>query len=131
MSSGASPAWCGEGDSLVLADHPSSDGVTIKTPYSVDVLLQSRTTSFPTGLVKTESAFVVRSIEPDLGRWSLVVAVISVYAYPFFGLLRPDLSPWGYGNRCLLVALFCLIVRRANLEVATRRLLHQQVKIPG
>ena len=29
-----------------------------------------------------------------------------------------------------LVALCCLIVRRTNLEVATKSLLHQQVKIP-
>ena len=60
-----------------------------------------------------------------------MVAVISVDAYPFFSFLRPDLSPGGYGNRCFLVALCRLIVRRPNLEVATKRLLHQQVKIPG
>ena len=40
-------------------------------------------TSFPIGLVKTESGFIVRSIETDLGRWTLVVALISVDAYPF------------------------------------------------
>ena len=45
----------------------------------------------------------------------------------FFGFLKPDLSPWGYRNRCFLVALCCLIVRRPNLKVATKRLLHQQV----
>ena len=28
-----------EGGSLALVGHPSSDGVTIQTPYSVDVLL--------------------------------------------------------------------------------------------
>ena len=61
-----------------------------------------------------------------------MVAVIGVGAYPFFfGFLRPDLSPLGYGNRCFLVALCHLIVRRPNLEVATKQLLHQQVKIPG
>ena len=49
----------------------------------------------------------------------------------FFGFLRPNLSPWGYVNRFFLVALCCLIVRRMNLEVATKRLLHQLVKIPG
>ena len=32
----------------------------------------------------------------------------------FFGFLRPDLSPWGYWNRCFLVALCRLIVRRPN-----------------
>ena len=32
-------SW-GEGTSLVLVGHPSSDGVTIKMPYGVDVLHQ-------------------------------------------------------------------------------------------
>ena len=55
---------------------------------------QPRTPSFFIGLVKTESDFIVRSVETGLGRWMLVVAVISVDAYPFFfGFLRPDLSP--------------------------------------
>ena len=48
-----------------------------------------------------------------------MVAVISVDVFSFFGFLRPDLSPSGYRNRCFLVALCCLIVRRPNLEVAT------------
>ena len=39
--------------------------------------------SFPIGLFKTESGFIVRSVEIGLGRWTLVVAVISVDAYPF------------------------------------------------
>ena len=51
------------------------------------------TPSFPIGLVKTESGFIVRSVETGLGRWTLVVAVISVDAYPFFGFVRPNLSP--------------------------------------
>ena len=120
------------GASLVLVGHPYSDGVTIKMPYRVDDLHRFDlpcTPSFPIGLVKTEPGFIVRSVETGLGRWTLVVAVISVDAYPFFGFLRPDLSPWGYGNGCFLVALCHLIVRRQNWEVATRRLLHQQVKI--
>ena len=41
---------------------------------------QIRTPSFPIGLVKTESAFILRSVETGLGRWTLV---ISVDAYPF------------------------------------------------
>ena len=90
---------------------------------------QLRTPFFSIGLVKTEPGFIVRSDETGLGRWTLVVAVISVDAYPFFGFLRPDLSPSGYWNRCFLVALCRLIVRRPNLEVVTKRLLHQQVKI--
>ena len=34
-------------------------------------------------LVKTDSDFIVRSVETGVGRWMLVVAVISVNAYPF------------------------------------------------
>ena len=36
------------------------------------------TTAFPIGLVKTESSFIARSDETGLGRWTLMVAVISV-----------------------------------------------------
>ena len=39
MLSRASLTSWGEGASLSLDDHPSGDGVTIKIPYSVDVLL--------------------------------------------------------------------------------------------
>ena len=92
---------------------------------------QPRAPSFPIGLVKTESDFIVRSVDTHLRRWTLVAAVIIVDVYSIFGFLRPDLSPWGYRNRCFLVALCCLIVRRPNLEVSTKRRLHQQVKIPG
>ena len=46
----------------------------------------------------------------------------------FFGFLRPDLSPWQYSNTCFLAPLCYVIVRRPNLEVATKRLLHQQIK---
>ena len=60
-----------------------------------------------------------------------MVAVISVDAYLFFVFLRPDLLPCGYGNRCFLVEPCCLTVRAQNLEVATKRLFHQQVKIQG
>ena len=41
------------------------------------------TPPFPIGLVKTESGFIVRSVDTGLGRSTLVVAVISVDAYPF------------------------------------------------
>ena len=44
---------------------------------------QFRTPSLPIGLVKTESGFIVRSVETGLGRLALVVAVISVDAYTF------------------------------------------------
>ena len=39
VSSGVSLTSWGEGVSSVLVGHPSSDGVTIKIPYGVDVLL--------------------------------------------------------------------------------------------
>ena len=45
---------------------------------------QLRTPSFPIGLVKTESGFIARSVEAGLGRWMLVVAVISADAYPYW-----------------------------------------------
>ena len=60
-----------------------------------------------------------------------MVAVNSVVAYPFSGFPKPDLSPGGYRNKCFLVALCRLIVRRLNLEVTTKRLLDQQVKMLG
>ena len=69
MSSGSSLTSRGEGASLALVGHPSSDGVTIKMPYGVDVFIdQLCTPSFPIGLVKTESGFNVRSVETGLGR---------------------------------------------------------------
>ena len=74
------------------------------------LIVQLCTQSFPIGLLKTESGFIFRSVETGLGRWTLVVAVISVDAYPFFGFLRPDVSPCRYGNRCFLVALCCGVV---------------------
>ena len=39
VSSGVSLTLWGEGVSLALFDHPSSDGIAIKIPYRVDVLL--------------------------------------------------------------------------------------------
>ena len=53
---------------------------------------QLRTPSYPIGLVKTESDFIVRKVETGLERnaggscdWCLYLS--------FFGFLRPDLSP--------------------------------------
>ena len=48
--------------------------------YYID---QPHTPFFPVGLVKTESDFIVRSVETGLGISVLVVAVISVDTYPF------------------------------------------------
>ena len=60
-----------------------------------------------------------------------MVAVISVDAYSFltFSNLTCDLQDMGISN--FLVALCCVIVKRPNLEVVTKRVLHQQVKILG
>ena len=44
---------------------------------------QLRFPSFPIGLGKTESSFIIRSAESGLGRKTLVGAVISVDAYNF------------------------------------------------
>ena len=95
-----------------------------------DYIDQSCTPSFPIGLVKTESDFIVRSVETDLGRGTLVVAAISVDAYPFLALsnLTCHLNDKGIG--VFWFAMCRQIVRRPNLEVVTKRLLHQQVKIP-
>ena len=60
---------------------------------------QLHTPSFPIGLVKTESGFIARSVETDLGIWMLVVAVISVDVYPFcaFSDLTCHLEDTGIG----------------------------------
>ena len=62
--SGDSLTSWGEGASLALVGQPSSDSATIKMFY-ID---QFHTSSFPIGLVKTESGFIVRSVETGLGR---------------------------------------------------------------
>ena len=98
LSSKTLKYWVGvqQGQSYLMGEkvpigHPSSDGVTIKITYGVDVLLHRQASHpIPIGLVKTESNFIVRSFETDLGRWMLVVAVINVDAYPFFAF--SDLS---------------------------------------
>ena len=54
--------------------------------YYID---QPRTPSFSIGLVKTESDFIVGSVETGFGRRTLVVAVFSVDVYLF--LAFPDL----------------------------------------
>ena len=60
---------------------------------------QFRTLSFPIWLVKTKSGFIVRSVDTGLERWTLVVAAISVDAYPFlaFSDLTCDLEDTGTG----------------------------------
>ena len=70
MSSRVSLTSWGEGASLALVGHPSSDGIMIKIPYGVDVLLRQPALhpSLPIGLVKTKSDFIVRPVEIGLGR---------------------------------------------------------------
>ena len=69
VSSRVSLTPWGEGASLALVGHPSSDGVTIKMPYEVDILHRPASHPiFPIGLVKIESGFIVRSVETGLGR---------------------------------------------------------------
>ena len=65
--------------------------------YNID---QSSTPPIPIGLIKTEFDLIVRSVEIDLVRWTLVVAVISVDAYPFltFSDLTCHLEDTGIGN---------------------------------
>ena len=59
-----------------------------------------------------------------------MVTVISVDAYPF--LAFSDLICHLEGTGIGAFWLHCrLIERRLKLEIATKRLLHQQVKIPG
>ena len=64
--------------------------------YYID---QPRTQSFLIELVKTESDFILGSFKTGLGRWTLVVAVINVDAYPFlaFSDLTSHLQDTGIG----------------------------------
>ena len=61
----------------------------------------------------------------------MVVAVISIDAYLFLAFSDLTCHVEDTGIRFFLVALCGLIVRRLNLEVATKRLLHQQEKYWG
>ena len=100
MSSRPSLTSWGTGAPLVLVGRSFSSGVTIKMPYGIDFHIdQLYTPSFPIGLVKTESVIIARSAETGLGIRMLVVAVISVDAYPFlaFSDLTCHLENTGIG----------------------------------
>ena len=58
----------------------------------------------------------------------LVANLVSADAFPFFAFSHLTCHLSDAGNRCFLVVLCYWIVRRLNLEVATKRLLYQQVK---
>ena len=82
---------------LALAGHPfiTKKCLMVKMFY-ID---QLHTPSFPTELVKTGSGFIVKSVETGLTRRTLVLAVISVDAYPFlaFSHLMCYLGDTGIG----------------------------------
>ena len=67
---GVSLTSCGEGAYLALVGHTFSDVITIKIPYGVDFLLYRPISQpiFSIELVKTRSAFIVRSVETGVGR---------------------------------------------------------------
>ena len=110
VSSWVSLTSWGEGASLALVGNPSIDGATIKMLYGVDVLdWPALHPIFPNGLVKIESGFIVRSVET-------------------FSDLTCHLEDTGIGFWLHYVC--HQRVRRPNLDVATKRFLHQQVKIP-
>ena len=58
----------GKGASLALVGHPFSDRVTINQSTNLITIDQPCTPPFPTGLVNTESDFIVRSVKTGLGR---------------------------------------------------------------
>ena len=64
------------------------------------------TPAFSIGFVKTKSDFIVGLFVTSLGKWSLVVAVISVDAYPFlaFWVLTCHLEDTGIGVFWLHIA---------------------------
>ena len=64
---------------------------------------QLYTPSFPIVLVKTKSDCIVGSAETGLGRLMLVVAVISVDAYPFLAFSELTCHPEDTG-----IDVFCL-----------------------
>ena len=70
VSSGVSLTSWGESASLALVGNSSSDGITIKIPYGLKFYCNDQpcTPSFPVGLVKTKSNFIVRSIQTGLRR---------------------------------------------------------------
>ena len=59
------------------------------TTYKEQKQITSTILALHIGLVKTESDFTVRLVETNFGRWTLVVAVISVDAYPFLVVYIP------------------------------------------
>ena len=71
---------------------PSSDGITNKKPYVVDILLYRPISPHPVLLGWSKLNLVLLD-QLRLAEGTLVVAVISIVAYPFLGFLRPNLLP--------------------------------------
>ena len=89
-------SW-GEDVPWALAGHSSSDGVTKKIPYGVNLLLHQPTSNLIFFCwVGYNWIWIIRSVETDLGKWKLVEVEINIDAYLFFGFHRTDLSPWEY-----------------------------------
>ena len=66
VSGGVHLSSWGEGASLALVGHASSDSIMIKIPfYYVDQLCSP---SCPIGIVQTKSDFIVRPVETGVGR---------------------------------------------------------------
>ena len=100
VSSRASYTSLREGAPLAVAGHSSSDSTTIKMAYGVVFYIdQLRTLSFPMGWLKLDSALLLDQYRLKLGRWKLVVTVISINAYPFlaFSDLTCHLEDTGIG----------------------------------
>ena len=132
VSSGATLTSWGKGASLALVGNPSSDGVTIKMPYGVDALHQPASHPIFFYWFSWNWIWLYCCISSDwLREMNAGGSCDYCWCLFFFGFLRPDLSPWGYGNRCFLVALQRLVVRRPKLKVPTKRLLLEQVKLSG
>ena len=60
-----------------------------------------------------------------------MVAVISVDAYIFLALSELTCHLQEYRNSYFLFALYHLIVNRPNVQVTTKRLVYQQIKLLG
>ena len=67
MSIGVSLTSWGKAASLALVGYSSSDGITLKIHYGVDVLLQlpALYPTFSFGLVKTKSDLLIDHLRPD------------------------------------------------------------------
>ena len=84
VSSRVSLTSWGKNASLALVNHSSTDVVTIEIPYWVDVLLHQHA-CIPSFAIRVvwNWIWIIDQLMSVLGRWTLVVAVISVDACPF------------------------------------------------